>query len=270
MITVNELEVQEAFQLYRKENIKVLGLLAIVIYTLLAFVDSGLAKESIWVLITIRFLFALPTALFALFVDKINPKHFDAVTFFCFIFLALGISIISYLIGGIESDYYFGLIIISFVQFAFLPINLKLTLCLDLLFFAIFFLINTIPFNYPSEEIIKQASNFFSFSLLKFFVVRRSHSLIMDALRKVSLERELENQKHTQQILGELCHLFNNPLFISMSIIKKLSGKKDLDPESQKKLTKVYESNNRMAKVLKRMLDITEKKSKVDIQDLVE
>jgi hypothetical protein len=211
----------------------------------------------------------MPTALFALFVDKVDSKHFDIVTFFCFISLAFGISIISYLIGGIASDYYFGIIIISFVQFAFLPINFRLTLTLDILFFVIFFLINTVPFNYPSEEIIKQVSNFGSFSLLKFFVVRRSHSLIIDALRKVSLERELENQKHAQKILGELCHLFNNPLFISMSIIKKLSGQKDLDPDNQKKLAKAYESNNRMAKVLRRMLDITEKKSKVDIEELI-
>ncbi|MCF8059606.1 MAG: hypothetical protein K9K67_09935 [Bacteriovoracaceae bacterium] len=266
----NNYNIERTYEEYKRGNFKFLGPIAFIVYIALSFVDMGLTETSLWLLLSVRFFFILPTIFLSLNVEKIKVLSVDQLIFTSFFFAGIGISIISYLLGGLSSDYYFGILIISFVQFAFAPMSFKMTLILDITLFLIFFCINTLPFNYPTEEIIKQASNYITFIVLKLLTVHRSKSLIMSAIVKVDLEKELENQKHVQKVLGELCHLFNNPLFISMSLIKKLKSEKGFSDENIGKLERVLDSNERMRLVLRKMLDITEKKSKVNIEDLTQ
>ena len=264
-------DLQHSLQKFKQDNFKVLGPTAFFIYICLAFVDQGLSERGLAFFLVLRLIFVFPTLFLSLLVDKVSPKKVDIVIFLGFLFAGAGVSVISYFLGGIQSDYYFGLIIVSFVQYAFAPLDRYYSIVLDIAFLLMFFALNTIPFEYPSEEIIKQVSNFVSFLILKFMVVLRSRNVVIDAIKKVRLERELEGQKNIQKVLGELCHLFNNPLFISMSLLKKLKKGNGLSESEKSSLSKIYESNERMNKVLQKMLKITDKSNgKIELKDLID
>lgn len=248
--------ISNQFDYYRRENFKKLGLVAFVIYTLLAFVDYSLLKKNLSLLLVLRIIFITPTALASVVIDRFPSKFTDAFIFSSFFIAAMGVSLISYLLGGISSDYYFGIIIISFVQYSFVPIKFKYLIIFDLAIYFLFFSVNTIPFNYESAEIIKQSSNYWSFSILKLVLASKSEGMLKDALKKTTLEKELEGKKKFQLVLGELLHLLNNPLFISMGLVQRLNKEEDLSPENQAKLEKIQEANFRMEKVLKKIRDV--------------
>lgn len=263
-------DLQNSLQNFKKLNFKFLGPIAFLVFVLLSFVDNSLSSKGLFFFMALRFLFVLPTLFFSQITHRFSLEKIDWIIFISFLFAGTGVAVISYFLGGIQSDYYFGLIIVSFVQYAFAPLNRNLTIALDTLFFVIFFGLNTIPFDFPVNEITKQISNYLSFAILKFVIVIKSQGLVVDALKKVRLERELENQKNIQKVLGELCHLFNNPLFISMSLLKKLIKNNNLSEEERSKLDKIYHSNERMNRVLRKMLAVTDKKDgKVEIKDII-
>ena len=263
-------DLNKSLQEFKRENFKLLGPFAFLVYIGLSFVDSSLSDKGLTLFIGLRFLFILPTITLSTFSRRVPLKNIDLIIFISFLSAGLGVSIISYYLGGISSDYYFGLIIVSFVQYAFAPLDRGLTILLDVLLFTIFFSINVFPFEFPPNEIVKQVSNYLSFFILKIIVVLKSRELIIGALNKERLEQELESQRKIQSVLGELCHLFNNPLFISMSILKKIKKNRNLPDSEMNNLNKVFESNERMEKVLKKMLDITSKDdAKVDPKDFL-
>lgn len=265
--------IQESFQEFKRENFILLGPIASLIFLSLSLVDHSIVQTdvSFWSFFLVRLGFIAPTLAISFIIKGIQRRSVDLAIFFSFLFPGIGISIISVLLGGIKSDYYFGLLIISFVQFSFVPIRPNLTLVLDILLFALFFSINCALAEYSQAELIKQVSNYLSFALLKFFIVRKSSSMMLSALKSIDYEKQLDNQKNLQGVLGELCHLFNNPLFISMSLIKKIKKEKRLEEDLQEKVDKIYDANERMSNVLQKMLNLTEKKSdeSVDIKELL-
>ncbi len=259
-----ENELFESFQDYKRENFLSLGKAATLIYILLSLVDYSLAKENLIYFILARCFFILPTAFFTFFKKGLDHKSIDSVIFVSFLSPGIGVALISVMLGGLSSDYYFGLLIISFAQFSFVPMGRKLTLLLDFIYFYFFFGLNILLADFNQDLLVKQISNYLSFSVLKFFVVQRSSSLILDALRNLQLRRQLHNQKEIQSLLGELCHLFNNPLFISMTLIRKLRKSRGIENEDQVKLDKIFEANERMSRVLQKMLAVTEKSEDED------
>jgi hypothetical protein len=265
--------IQQSFQEFKRENFVLLGPIASLIFILLSVVDTSTSSTSydFWYFFFVRFLFVLPTFVFSILIKKVESSSVDLAIFFSFLFPGIGISIVSLMLGGLSSDYYFGLLIISFVQFSFVPIRPKLTLSLDILLFVIFFGVNTYFSEYQSSELVKQVSNYLSFALLKFFIARKSSSLMLNALKSIDYKKQLDNQRNIQGVLGELCHLFNNPLFISMSLIKKIKGEEELKEKVLERVNKIYEANERMNKVLQKMLALTEKDSEesVNIKDLL-
>lgn len=242
---------------YRRNNFKTLGPYAFCIYMVLFWVDYNLVKTNIWTFFWLRLIFILPMITLSQLSGKMNKKTIDLAIMVSFISTSLGLSLISYHLGGIVSDYYFGLLIISFVQYAFTPLPLRKTIILDALNGIIFFSINLYQFDFPQEEIVKQVSNFLSFVLLKYIVVNRSNTLLSDSLKKAAIEEELRGKKILQKVFGELCHLFNNPLFISISVLKK-TQKKIEDPEISHCLDKALLANQRMEIVLRKMLELQE------------
>lgn len=256
--------INEKFDYYRRENFKKLGMVAFVIYTLLAFTDYSLLKKNLPLLLVLRIIFITPTALASIVIDRFPSKYTDLFIFSSFFIASLGVSMISYLLGGIGSDYYFGIIIICFVQYSFVPIRFKYLLVFDVLIYLMFFSLNTIPFDYEMNEILKQSSNYWSFSILKLFLASRSEGMLKDALVKTTLEQELEGKKKFQLVLGELLHLLNNPLFISMGLIQRLTKDEVISPENQAKLEKIQEANYRMEKVLKKIREVRNAKGEPD------
>lgn len=94
---------------------------------------------------------------------------------------------------------------------------------------------------------------------------------MLNALKTMDLKKQLDGKKNIQSLLGELCHLFNNPLFISMSLIKKIKKEDAMDEQLRERIDKVYVANERMNKVLQKMLTITEKDSSenVDVKEFL-
>lgn len=257
------------FLRYKRSNYKSLGFYAFIIYIALCATDANSFGGQIGLFFLLRFIFILPMLLFSQFSMNFNNNSLDAAVMFSFFWVSLGVSIISYTLGGLTSDYYFGMVIVSFVQYAFTPLSFKKALVLDIFCGGSFFIINTMPDEIPNELIIKQATNYLSFILLKYAVVNKSQRLIKDALKKVSLEEELKNKKNIQSIFGELCHLFNNPLFISLSLLNKIKrGTKDI--QMRQNLEKIIESNKRMETVVKRMLELhdSEDVGRVSVESL--
>ncbi len=256
MFTKDDLD--SALLKYRRDNFKTLGLYAFVIYMILFLVDYDLAKRDMWLFFTLRLTFILPLISLSLFSGRLKGHQIDYAIMISFISVCTGVSLISYQLGGLTSDYYFGLIIVSFVQFAFTPLSLRQTIFLDIFNGVVFFIVNIYSFDFPYEVILKQLSNFLCFTVLKFIVVNRSYKLLKDALTKTALEEELKGQGKIRRVLGELCHLFNNPLFISMSILKNIKKQNTTDSDLQRSLNKALEANKRMEGVLKNMLEVQE------------
>lgn len=270
MVKTNQ-DIERSLNLFKQESFKILGPFAFFIYLAMSFADSSLSEKGLWFFIGIRALFVMPTLVLSLLIERIDLKYAEPAIFFGFLSPGLGIAFISYLLGGLTSDYYFGVLIVSFVQYAFTPLSRGMTFLLDIILFAAFFSLNILPFDIPIDEITKQISNYLSFVTLKLVMVRKSHNLISDALKTSQLEKELDTQRYLQKLMGELCHLFNNPLFISMNMLKKLRKGEHLLKEDTEKLDKIYESNQRMDKVLKKMLSLTSKENgKVEFKDIID
>lgn len=253
---------EKEFNHLKSQNLTKMALPAIAIFLINSLADYSLVKRDYLLFLGIRAIFITPYVLYLLFHKKINEKFIDSFVFLIFFGAAAGISVVSYFLGGLSTDYYFGVIVISFAQLAFVPLSLALSVALDLSMSFMFFVLNYLPFKHPDELLIKQIFNYASFSILKFIIVNRSKNLILTALSNIELKRELGEKTHVQKLLGELCHLFNNPLFISMTIIKKLKRSEfKVDKEEvQRSLEKAYEANKRMADVASKMLELYKRK----------
>lgn len=254
----------DQFNRYKLENIKQLFIFALLVVPAMAFSDASLAGGDFWFYFGIRCASLFPYIIIYLNYKKLNPDHVDLYGFIIFIGIALGASLPSYFFGGLKSDYYFGIIVISFVQFITTPLNIRRSIIVEILYILIYFPLNTIGFDHPEVLITKQLSNFLSFAVIKVAVSDRFHNQFLESFKTIDLNRRLEKKETVQIILGELCHLLNNPLFISTSLIKRLKKKGEFQEEPD--LNKAIEANDRMQEILKEMLKLQEQ-GEIEIQN---
>ncbi len=241
------------FNNYKSQNLQSLFLYALIIIPVMAFSDKNLGDNSLLFHLGIRLFCLLPyVVIYSLFkFKKLNNSVVDICGIIIFASFALGVSIAAYTTVGLISDYYFGIVLISFIQFLIVPLDLKKTLILELLLFTIYFPINIAGFDTESTLIIKQLSNYLPFSILKIAVSQRFHRQITDSFMTMELNRKLKEKEGAQIVLGELLHLLNNPLLISSSLIKRFKKKRDFEYEGD--LDKALKANDRMKGILKEM-----------------
>lgn len=242
------------FRKYKLENIHKLFAIAFFLYILIAFIDYSLAKKDFLLFFFNRLAFVLPYTVLYFANHKLNPNKVDLYGLIIFTGLAGGASTASYMLGGLKSDYYFGVVVISFAQFITMPLRPSKTIVMELIFIFIYFPLNYFAFDYPPELLSKQVSNYLSFALIKIAVSGRFRYQIIESFKSMELNRKLEKKETVQIVLGELCHLLNNPLFISTSLIKRLKKKEDL--KDDKDLNKAIEANDRMKEILHEMLKV--------------
>lgn len=252
----NEKEIQDGFETYRRENYFVMSRVGILLYLFISYTDSILVQDySFLYLLGVRGLFITPAIMLYILLKKEIVQSLDFCILTVFISAAIGMSYISYLGGGLVSDYYFGLVIVSFVQFTFVPMGLKKAVSLDLLFVLIYFPLNYFTSDVSELLLIKQLTNYLTFSIMKFFAVTRSRQLIINGFRNFSLEKELVHRERVQFLFGKLCHLLNNPLFIAMNMVRKIDSN-SMAIEDRERLNKTNAAQERMAKVLRRMQEL--------------
>lgn len=253
---VNEKEIQDGFEAYRRENYFVMSRVGILLYLFLSYIDSFMVLDySYLYLLGVRCIFITPAIVFYILLKKEIVQNLDLCILSVFTSAAIGVSYIAYLGGGLASDYYFGLVIISFVQFTFIPMGLKKAVSLDLIFLLIYFPLNYFAFDLPELLLIKQLSNYLTFSIMKFFAVTRSRQLIINGFKNFSLEKELIHRERVQFLFGKLCHLLNNPLFIAVNMVRKIDAS-SLKSDDSERLQKTQAAQERMTKVLRRMQEL--------------
>lgn len=254
------------FNSYKLQNLQSLFLYALIIYPAMAFTDKDLANNSLAFHLSLRLLCLLPYALiyFLFKFKKLKSSVVDPCGIIIFASFALGVSTAAYTTVGLASDYYFGIILISFLQFLVVPLNLKKTLAIEILLFAIYFPINLVAFDPESTLVVKQLSNYLPFSILKIAVSQRFHRQLTDSFMTMELNRKLKEKEGAQVVLGELLHLLNNPLLISSSLIRRFKKKRDFENEGD--LDKALKANERMQGILKEMA-VIQQESTFDFSD---
>lgn len=249
-------DIVESFESFRRENFFTMARIGTLIYLFLSYIDSFMVTDrTLLYLFMVRLIFIAPTIALYFLLRKGFIKGLDLPILTVFISAAIGVSYIAYLGGGLSSDYYFGLVIVSFVQFTFVPLSLGKAIFLDAVFLLVYFPANYLNFEYDQLVIIKQVSNYLTFSIMKFFAVTRSRNLIINGFKNIALEKELTHKERVQFLFGKLCHLLNNPLFISMNMVKKVD-QTNLNEDDRDRLARSIRAQNRMTRVLRRMLEL--------------
>ena len=248
-----------------KENFFLVVPYIIVVFPLLGLIDAEVAKTTPYFYIFLRFLFVIPIIISYILLKK----NMDKIPIIChiysqFLLLGVGVCVVSYYLGGITSDYYFGLIIISFLQFTFMPLKANKGLFLDILYFIFFFVLNFIPFDHDTSLLFKQMTNYISFIFFKYISSRRSQDLIYGSMHRYSMDKDLNDNEEAAQVFGELCHLISNPLFISQTVVKNaIKMSKNLDPDIEAMLNKSLWAQDRISDVVKKMLEFNRQKKGV-------
>ncbi len=244
-----------------KENFLFVAPYIIFVYPLLSIVDAQLAKGNFLFFLFLRVIFLLPL-ITSYFIVKKHLKSWSIYfhVYAQFFFLGLGVCTTSYFLGGLSSDYYFGLIIISFLQYTFLPLKARNGLILDIFYMLAFFTINTYEIEFSEDLLLKQMTNFVSFVVFKYLASRRSQKLIYGSMHRYSLDKELNDNEEAAQLFGELCHLISNPLFISQSLVKKASLITK-ESEIENMLSKSITAHERISQVVKKMLEFNRTKA---------
>lgn len=244
---------------YKLDNIKRLFWPALFIYLGISFVDASLSPSyGAETFFFLRLFFFSPYMLIYAFRKKLNLKYIQAYGFIIFFSVALGVCFVSYLLGGIQSEYYFGVLIISFTQFVAMPFRTRETIILEALIITLYFTINTLPFDISPELFSKQLSNFISYAIIKIVVSGSFYNTVANSIRSKDLQKRLEQRENIQLVFGEMCHLFNNPLFISQAMLQK--AKKVDGDEQIKHIDKAMEANLRIQGILKEIQEVQTKK----------
>ncbi|GAB4011544.1 MAG: hypothetical protein Fur0010_06210 [Bdellovibrio sp.] len=249
------MSLKSGLEKYKLESIHKTVPYAYAVYVALGFVDSSLADGSLAKFLAIRALFGLPILLVYFYMRKKNEAEVNLVAFISLFSIQVGVALVSRELGGISSDYYFGIIIVSFLQFIFFPFVLIQTMIWDFLSAIFYYVVNTQGIDFDSLLLEKQISNLLSFLLLKFVAINRFNQLFINNYRLIEEEKKFEARARMQKIIGELCHHLNNPMFISMSFTKKICKTQDLD-HAKRLAEKSLEAQERMNKVTKEMLKI--------------
>jgi len=246
-----------------KENFLFVAPYILTIYPFMAVIDSQMAHGRFLLFLFLRVLFVIPVLISYIGLKKryfTSTPHKHIYTLF--ISTGLGVCVISYFLGGMTSDYYFGLIIISFLQFTFVPLKAKNGLFLDIFYFVAFFTINNYDIPFDKTLFIKQSSNFISFVVFKYLASKRSSNLIFGSMHRYTLDKESSDNKDAAELFGELCHLISNPLFISQSLVKK-ALQKTRQTEVENLLSKSLHSHERISIVVKKMLQFNREQANI-------
>lgn len=237
-----------------KENFLFVAPYVLIVYPIMAVIDAQMAHGRFLLFLFLRVLFVLPVLVSYVGLKKgyfkgTPHRHIYGL----FISAGLGVCVISYFLGGMTSDYYFGLVIVSFLQFTFLPLKAKNGLFLDIFYFVAFFSINNYGIPFDKTLFIKQSSNFISFVVFKYLASTRSSNLIFGSMHRYTMDKETSDNKDAADLFGELCHLISNPLFISQSLVRK-ALQKSRQTEVENLLSKALQSHDRISNVVKKML----------------
>jgi len=254
------------------ENLRSLIPLGVVFVTGFSYIDFLMNSENSLILyFLIRLISCLPMILFFLLHERLS-SHIRTVSIFAFSSVVLGASISSFLIGGLNSDYYIAILIISFIQLSFMPLAMKFTIALEIIYFLLFFPLNIIPFDLENSLVLKQMVNYLSFSTLKIAASKRARKLLEMSFNNARLENELKTKEKIQEIFGELCHLINNPLFISQSLTKRTLKQHELDKDAVSDLENSYDAQKRIELVVKRLTHLYDNReiNLAEYQDLLE
>lgn len=242
---------------YKRTNIRKIAIYAYLVYLLLSLIDARLAGGEWFTFFIYRFGFGLPL-FFSVIIERLNPKiSVNLLAIFSIVSVHIGVALISRNLGGISSDYYFGFIVVSFLQFIFFPFVLWQTIAIDLIMSVFYFTLNTYQLSFDILLLEKQASNMLSFLLLKFVAIKQFNHLFVNNFLLIEEQKKFESQKNMQKLMGELCHLLNNPLFIALNFTKKILASSD--PEEMKRLAqKSFTAIDRMKNVTSQMQKIQE------------
>ncbi|PIP93100.1 MAG: hypothetical protein COW00_18985 [Bdellovibrio sp. CG12_big_fil_rev_8_21_14_0_65_39_13] len=249
------MNVDQGFREYKQESIKQVAPWGVFVFVLLSIVDNSLVGDQWPKFFGIRLLFGLPMLFVYFYSKKYHLKNIHFLSLLSLFSIYLGVSIASYHIGGITSDYYFGMVIVSFLQFIFFPFGLVTTIALDLVANVIFFIVNTWNIDFDHALLIKQVTNLLSFMGLKFLAINRFNKMFENNVRLISVQRSMEAKQKMQKLMGELCHLLNNPMFIAMNFTKKITKTKEID-RAHEYAFKSLASIQRMKEVSSVMLKI--------------
>ena len=244
-----------ALEEYKKESFIKIGPSAIIVYWLLCFIDSHLANTHLLDFFLYRFLFSLPMIICIILVKLDKKVSLNILAIISMGFIFTGVSVISYQVSGIQSDYYFGIIIVSFLQFIFFPITIIQTILLDLYAMILYFGINSKHQHFELTLFYKQLSNFLSFVILKLIAVKTFNKMLHNNVRYVEIQKELKHKEKVQKLMGDLCHLLNNPMFVTQNYNERI-----IDSNSMEEIKEFADKSNlginRMKKVTDEMLSI--------------
>ncbi len=226
--------------------------IGMMVYPLWSLMDSMLSEKSLLFFFSLRMAFIIPMLVLYLSLVKNRAKDMNRQFLYMLILSGLGQSIVSYFLGGLPSDYYNGLILMSFIQFTVMPGNSRYVAYLDIAYFLLYFPLNYFPFEVSNILAIKQTILYINYAVFKYICARRAYKLIYGSLNQYSLTKELENNKEVSNLFGELCHLISNPLFIAMATLKR--NQKVSNPEEKAQLVnRSIDSLERIENVVKKM-----------------
>ena len=247
----------KVFSEYKRETIITITPYALMVYWSLSFIDSHLAQESLLKYFSYRFAFSIPM-LFSFLLIKYKKKGSETLlAMVSMAFIHMGVTTISYQIGGIQTDYYFGIVIVSFLQFIFFPFTIVQTILLDIYATAFYFGLNSLHPDFEFTLFYKQFTNYLSFALLKIVAVKTFNKMLLNNAQYFEIQNELKNKKKTQKLMGDLCHLLNNPLHVTLNYNEMISKSSDLEKIKEYAI-KSNRGIDNMKKVTHEMLEIYE------------
>lgn len=245
--------------LMRDNFIKLIPI-SVVINILISYVDYLIAERNFLLYFSLRAIFSLPAVICFIAIKKGIFKDLRLHLHVSMFFIGLGVSITSYFLGGLESDYYFALIIISFLQFTFFPSDGKAAFFSDILLITIFMCLNTIPFDYDKKLLIKQLTNISVFTIFKSIALYKAENILYRNFESRVIESHLLSNEEVRRTFSELCRLVSNPIMISIALTKKSISKTD-NTELEALLDRSLSPQIRIQTMVKKVLDLEIKES---------
>ena len=238
---------------YLLSNFRKMASYLFVVYPSLYIMDCFVLKRFQFMTLLLRILSVLPIPLALLYVKKSHTSSTWSINI-CFMVLVAFWTPLSFIHG--QGSFFTpsetALLIFSFAQMAFFPMSKIQVITFDIFCILSFYVPNLMRFPHLTEEILTGLSTFITFLVFKFMAISKSREFIAQALKSKDLEKSLKEEQKTKIILGELCHLMNNPLIISNGNLKKIIKKGDqLEYDDLQRLVeKSFDANKRIAGVL--------------------
>lgn len=250
---------EKEIDLYRRQqeriahdNFLIFVKLAIIIYPFWVFIDQLSGNETFTFYLGLRLIILVPWIIIYFLVQQRIVKNLAFQTFLTLMIAGIGVSISSYFIEGLRTDYYNALILLSFLQFILMPTRLNYVTSIDIFYVLVYFPLNYFPFNIEKTLLIKQLVIYVNFAAIKYIFAKRSYGLIFESFHHYTHDKQLDQDKEISGLFGELCHLISNPLFISHASLKR-ALREDLPHRKDDYIEKSLQSHARMNEVVKKM-----------------